>query len=112
MGDSDGDGFVEYERRVAHGLENQTWKDSHDSQLFHDGTQAQGPIAAAEVQGYVYDAKRRLAELAREVWRNEALADRLESEAAELRSASTRRSGASVRAAGHMRSHSTARSGR
>ncbi len=66
-GDSDGDGFVEYERRVAHGLENQTWKDSHDSQLFHDGTQARGAIAAAEVQGYVYDAKRRLAELARDV---------------------------------------------
>ena len=84
-GDSDGDGFVEYERRVAHGLENQTWKDSHDSQLFHDGTQARGPIAAAEVQGYVYDAKQRLAELARDVWGDEALADRLEREAAELR---------------------------
>ena len=84
-GDSDGDGFVEYERRVAHGLENQTWKDSHDSQLFHDGTQAQGAIAAAEVQGYVYDAKRRLAELARDVWGDEELAGRLESDAAELR---------------------------
>ena len=84
-GDSDGDGFVEYERRVAHGLENQTWKDSHDSQLFHDGTQAQGAIAAAEVQGYVYDAKRRLAELARDVWDDEELAARLESDAAELR---------------------------
>ena len=84
-GDSDGDGFVEYERRVAHGLENQTWKDSHDSQLFHDGTRARGAIAAAEVQGYVYDAKRRLAELARDVWGDEALATRLESEAAELR---------------------------
>ena len=84
-GDADGDGFVEYERRVAHGLENQTWKDSHDSQLFHDGTQARGAIAAAEVQGYVYDAKRRLAELAREVWGDEALAGRLEREAAELR---------------------------
>jgi len=84
-GDSDGDGFVEYERRVAHGLENQTWKDSQDSQLFHDGTQARGAIAAAEVQGYVYDAKRRLAELSRNVWGDEALADRLESDAAELR---------------------------
>ena len=41
-GDSDGDGFVEYERRVARGLENQTWKDSHDSQLFHDGTHGAG----------------------------------------------------------------------
>jgi glycogen debranching enzyme len=37
------------------------------------------------VQGYVYDAKRRMAELAREVWRNRELADRLEREAEELR---------------------------
>ncbi len=84
-GDADGDGFVEYARRAPQGLDNQSWKDSHDSQLFHDGTQAQGPIAAAEVQGYVYDAKLRLAELAYEVWRNEALADRLKAEAAALR---------------------------
>ncbi|MDX6439139.1 MAG: hypothetical protein QOF45_1722 [Gaiellaceae bacterium] len=83
-GDSDGDGFVEYERRVPHGLENQTWKDSHDSQLFHDGTQARAPIAAAEVQGYVYDAKQRLAELAREVWKDAALATRLDAEATGL----------------------------
>ena len=84
-GDADGDGFVEYERRVAHGLENQTWKDSHDSQLFHDGTHASGAIAAAEVQGYVYDAKLRLAELARDVWGDDALAARLERDAADLR---------------------------
>ena len=38
-----------------------------------------------EVQGYVYDAKRGLAELAREVWRDQALAERLEREADELR---------------------------
>ena len=69
-GDRDGDGFVEYERRTARGLENQSWKDSGDSQRFHDGTLAQPPIAPAEVQGYVYDAKLRLAELAREVWRD------------------------------------------
>jgi glycogen debranching enzyme len=37
------------------------------------------------VQGYVYDAKLRTAELAREVWRARALADRLEREAAELK---------------------------
>ena len=34
---------------------------------FADGTRATGAIAAAEVQGYVYDAKLRCAELAREV---------------------------------------------
>jgi len=37
------------------------------------------------VQGYVYDAKRRMAEIAREVWRDRALADRLDVEAAELK---------------------------
>ena len=84
-GDRDGDGFVEYERRTERGLANQSWKDSGDSQRFHDGRFATGPIAAAEVQGYVYDAKRRLAELAREAWRDAGLAGRLEREAAELR---------------------------
>jgi len=84
-GDADCDGFVKFARRAPHGIDNQSWKDSHDSQLFHDGTQARGPIAAAEVQGYVYDAKRRLAELARSVWREPVLAARLEAEAALLR---------------------------
>jgi glycogen debranching enzyme len=84
-GDRDGDGFVEYERRTERGLENQSWKDSGDSQRFSDGSIAKGPIAPCEVQGYVYDAKRRTAELAREVWRDRALADRLEREAEELR---------------------------
>jgi glycogen debranching enzyme len=84
-GDPDGDGFVEYERRSSHGIRNQTWKDSDDSMAFHDGTLALAPIAPVEVQGYVYDAKLRMAEIAREVWRDEALAGRLESDAAELR---------------------------
>ncbi len=84
-GDRDGDGFVEYERRSA-GLENQSWKDSGDSQRFHDGRFAQPPIAPAEVQGYVYDAKRRLAEIARHAWDDEPLAGRLEAEAVELAS--------------------------
>jgi len=86
-GDRDGDGFVEYERRTPRGLENQSWKDSSDSQRFHDGTIARAPIAPCEVQGYVYDAKVRTAELAREVWRDRALAERLEHEAEQLRSA-------------------------
>jgi glycogen debranching enzyme len=84
-GDRDGDGFVEYERRTEHGLENQSWKDSWDSQRFHDGRLAATPIAPCEVQGYVYDAKRRVAELAREVWRDRELATRLDKEADDLR---------------------------
>jgi glycogen debranching enzyme len=84
-GDRDGDGFVEYERRSSHGIRNQTWKDSEDSMAFHDGTLALPPIAPVEVQGYVYDAKLRIAEIAREIWQDPALAERLESDAAELR---------------------------
>jgi glycogen debranching enzyme len=84
FGDLDGDGFVEFRKRSPHGLDVQSWKDSFDSQRFHDGRIAEGPIAPCEVQGYVYDAKRRTAELAREVWRDRALAERLEAEAAEL----------------------------
>src|SRR5262249_13100043 len=81
----DGDGFVEYARRTPRGLENQSWKDSGDSQRFRDGRLADPPIAPCEVQGYVYDAKCRIAELAREAWRDSALADRLERGADELK---------------------------
>jgi glycogen debranching enzyme len=84
-GDRDRDGFVEYERRSPRGLANQSWKDSGDSQCFADGSLAQTPIAPAEVQGYVYDAKLRAAELARAAWDDPELAARLEREAGELR---------------------------
>jgi glycogen debranching enzyme len=84
-GDRDGDGFVEYGKRSERGLDNQSWKDSGDSQRFADGRVAEAPIAPCEVQGYVYDAKQRVAEFAREVWRDRALALRLDREAKELR---------------------------
>jgi glycogen debranching enzyme len=85
FGDRDGDGFVEYLRRASHGIDNQNWKDSYNSMVFHDGSLAHAPIAPVEVQGYVYDAKLRMAELARRVWRDEATAVRLEDEASTLR---------------------------
>jgi glycogen debranching enzyme len=85
-GDLDGDGYVEYQTRNPRtGLVNQCWKDSWNSILFSDGTIAQGPIATCEIQGYVYDAKRRAARLAREVWRDDKLAERLTAEADDLR---------------------------
>jgi glycogen debranching enzyme len=84
-GDRDGDGFVEYCRRAPHGFDNQTWKDSPVSMVFHDGSHACPPIAPVEVQGYVYDAKLRAAELAREVWADVTLAAGLERGAAGLR---------------------------
>ena len=69
-GDPDGDGFVEYQRSSPRGLTNQGWKDSHDSVVHVDGKLAEGPIALAEVQSYVYLAKLRLADVF------EALGDR------------------------------------
>jgi glycogen debranching enzyme len=63
-GDSDGDGFIEYNRYSETGLVNQGWKDSHDSVFHADGRLAPGPIALCEVQAYVYLAKRGAANLA------------------------------------------------
>ena len=85
-GDRDHDGYVEYERRNKEtGIENQCWKDSWDSIVFSDGKLASHPIATCEIQGYVYDAKRRCARLAREFWGDPDLANRLEKESAELK---------------------------
>jgi len=84
-GDRNHDGYVDYERHMESGLENQCWKDSWNSILFADGTNSKLPRAPAEIQGYVYDAKRRGARLARQFWNDAALADRLEREAADLK---------------------------
>jgi glycogen debranching enzyme len=85
QGDLDGDGYIEYHRRSQRGLESQSWKDSWDSMRFRDGSVARTPVATAEVQGYAYDARMRMAELARLVWRDESLAGELETEAEQLR---------------------------
>jgi glycogen debranching enzyme len=74
-GDLDGDGFVEYGRRSTLGLVHQGWKDSHDAIFHHDGTPAAGPIALAEVQGYVYAAKNGAARLAEALGRPERAAE-------------------------------------
>ena len=85
-GDLDGDGYVEYHRRNATtGLINQCWKDSWNSIQYADGMLARTPIATCEIQGYVYDAQRRCARLAREVWDDAALGGQLEDRAAVLR---------------------------
>jgi len=82
-GDFDGDGFVEYIRRSSRGLANQGWKDSWDANMHRDGTVAKPPIALIEVQGYVYDAKYRMASLLR-AFGDTVNADRLRREASEL----------------------------
>jgi glycogen debranching enzyme len=63
-GDSDRDGFVEYERRSSKGLIQQGWKDSSNSVFHADGALAEPPIALCEVQGYVYAARTHAAVLA------------------------------------------------
>ena len=62
-GDLDGDGFQEYLRRSPRGIRHQGWKDSFNGVLHADGSPVDGPIALVELQGYVYDAKRRMAAL-------------------------------------------------
>ena len=62
-GDRDSDGFQEYQTRSPVGYENQGWKDSGDSIVHEDGTLAKGPKALCELQGYVYDAWNRMAEI-------------------------------------------------
>jgi glycogen debranching enzyme len=85
-GDLDGDGYLEYQRRnLQSGLENQGWKDSWDSIVYPDGRLASLPRATCELQGYAYDARVRTARLAREVWHDDATADRLERDAADLK---------------------------
>ncbi len=80
-GDPDGDGFVEYMRATDQGLANQGWKDSNDAIFHADGRLAEGEIALAEVQGYVYAAKRMAASCARRIGRYDQ-ATKLEAEAA------------------------------
>lgn len=82
-GDIDGDGFVEYACHSQKGLRNQGWKDSHDSVFHSDGALAEGPIALCEVQAYVYEAKRRAAEMAYALGYND-LAEDLKQQAAVL----------------------------
>jgi glycogen debranching enzyme len=81
-----GTGYIWYQRRNEKtGLENQCWKDSWDSISFRDGRIPGFPRATCELQGYAYDAKLRGARLARLVWKDADLAERLEKEAADLK---------------------------
>ncbi len=62
-GDRDGDGFQEYETRSPVGYANQGWKDSGDAVMNLDGSLVKGPKALCELQGYVYDAWLRMAQV-------------------------------------------------
>src|SRR5687767_12130152 len=63
FGDRDKDGFQEYQTRSSHGHYNQGWKDSGDAIVEADGTLSPLPIGTCELQGYVYDAKVRMADI-------------------------------------------------
>ncbi len=62
-GNRDRDGFQEYQTRSTTGYENMGWKDAGDSVPYMDGTLVKSPKALCELQGYVYDAWMRMAEL-------------------------------------------------
>jgi glycogen debranching enzyme len=62
-GDRDRDGFQEYKTRSSHGYYNQGWKDAGDAIPAEDGSLAPLPIGTCELQGYVYDAKLRMADI-------------------------------------------------
>jgi glycogen debranching enzyme len=82
-GDRDGDGFQEYQTRSTAGYENMAWKDSGDSVMYPDGTLVRGPKALCELQGYVYDAWLRMAEVYDEI-DDKRRANRLRKKAAVL----------------------------
>jgi glycogen debranching enzyme len=63
FGDLDGDGLQEYQTRSPAGYENQSWKDAGDAILYPDGSGVKGPKALCELQGYVFDAWLRCAEI-------------------------------------------------
>ena len=62
-GDRDGDGFQEYQTRSPQGYENMGWKDAADAVVYPDGSQVKSPKALCELQGYVFDAWLRMAEV-------------------------------------------------
>src|SRR3981189_3263953 len=83
FGDPDQDGFVEYKRAPEKGLANQGWKDSYDAIFHADGRLAEGYIALAEVQGYVFAAKRLAARCAGRLDKGD-MAHKLEAQAQRL----------------------------
>lgn len=83
-GDSDGDGFVDYQASSHQGMDNQGWKDSWNGVRNRDGSLAEPPIALVEVQGYVYRAQLAAAELYRRDG-DEGRATKLELAAGDLR---------------------------
>jgi glycogen debranching enzyme len=77
------DGFYQYQTMSEQGVKNQGWKDSSDAIVYGDGSQVPDPIAIVEGQGYVFAAKRQLAQLLWTLGRQDE-ARRLHGQAREL----------------------------
>jgi len=77
-------GFLRYVSD-PNGLFTQGWKDSADAVAHADGQIAAGAIALCEVQGYAWRALTGSSRLARQIWGDTGLAERLKQEASELR---------------------------
>ncbi len=82
-GDRDGDGLQEYQTRSSKGYENMAWKDAGDSVMHADGSKVVGPKALCELQGYVFDAWMRMAEIYDALGRDDRAAE-LRAKAARL----------------------------
>lgn len=84
-GDLDGDGFQEYRSFSSQGYRNQGWKDADNAVVYPDGRLVEPAIATCELQGYVYDAKLRVAQLFEQVFGERASARQLRAQAARLK---------------------------
>ena len=84
FGTADGGPYLTYQTSSPTGLRNQGWKDSENCIIHEDGSLCTGPIALAEVQGYLYAALVRLAPVF-EALGDAAEAARLRLEAASLK---------------------------
>jgi glycogen debranching enzyme len=85
-GDLDGDGFQEYKSFSSYHYNNLGWKDATDAVVYADGSPVQQPKGLCELQGYVYDAKTRMAEIF-EVLGDKERAQTLKQQAADLKRA-------------------------
>lgn len=86
IGDTNRGPFVWYTPDPL-GLGNQGWKDSGDCMVHADGTMAEGSLAVAEAQSYVYEALVGMARLERDLGHGETAATSLETAASQLSSA-------------------------
>jgi glycogen debranching enzyme len=80
----EGSEFTFYTSRSSRGLYNHGWKDSWDAIMHSDGSLAKHPVALAEVQGYVYMAKKRMSPLYGLIGRSEE-ATKLNADAEKLK---------------------------